>query len=63
VTQKLSLTPLQVSGIICEAGTAIALEIPGITSTAIPVLHAAAVSSWARTNTKGFPPFNLTTCP
>jgi len=61
--QKLSLMPRQVSGIICEAGTARALDIPGITSTAIPAWRAASISSCARPKTKGSPPFSRTTRP
>jgi hypothetical protein len=61
VTQKLSLTPRHVSGIIPEAGTAMALVIPGITSTNISALLAASISSCARPNTNGSPPFSRTT--
>lgn len=43
VTQKFSLMPFAVSGIICEAGTAIALEMPGITSALIPNSFAASI--------------------
>lgn len=64
--QQLSLIPRQVSGIIYEAGTARALEIPGIISTFIPACLSASISSSVQPNTNGSPllilPHAVTQC-
>ncbi len=61
MTTKPVLTPRCVTGMPAAAGAAMALVMPGTTSTGMPASRHASTSSEPRPSTKGSPPFSRAT--